>query len=64
VLARGERNGVVRDQEITMLEAKLVVLVVPAVNQQHQMALSIKSSRKNQVLSVADLVRGTFLSMD
>jgi len=64
VHAPGETNGVVQDQEIMMLEVRLVVPVVPAMNQQYQMEPSIQSSRKNQVPSVADLVRGTFLSMD
>jgi hypothetical protein len=64
VHAPGETNGVVLDQEIMMLEVRLVVLVVPATNQQCQMEPSIQSSRKNWVPSVADLVRGTFPSMD
>ena len=47
VLALGETNGVVQDQEIMMLEVRLVVLVVPAVNQQCQIEPSIQNNRKN-----------------
>jgi hypothetical protein len=64
VLAPGDTSGVVQGQEIMTLKARLVGRAVPTVNQQCQMESSIQSSRKNQVHSVAVLVRGTFLSMD
>jgi hypothetical protein len=64
VLAHGDANGVDQDQEMMMSEARLVVLAVPAMNQQYQMELSIRNRGKNQAPSVGDHVRGTFPSMD
>jgi hypothetical protein len=65
VPVHGDGNGVDQDQEMTMLEARLVVLAVPAVNhQQYQMELNIRNRGRNWVPSVGDLVRETFLSTD